>query len=166
MLRTGPHACRAMVGTRLMEPLRPGREGGGRWLMGPRSVALGQYRSRTHFLLQFSSPGLRCPQTSKARASSLAEEVRPPDAKGTSPIRTSSGDEGHSARRTFPRAALITITREQQPYSPIQNIMAPAVHRNAPPEPLCEVAVSSRLTRCVAPTHISPPRPTGLSCWD
>ena len=35
MLRTGPHACRAMVGTRLMEPLRPGREGGGKVADGP-----------------------------------------------------------------------------------------------------------------------------------
>ena len=35
VLRTGPHACRAMVGMRLMEPLRPGREGGGKVADGP-----------------------------------------------------------------------------------------------------------------------------------
>ena len=91
------------------------------------------------------------PQTAGARASSLAGEVLP-SAK-TSPLQTAGGDEGRSARHTIASAALMPITREQQPYSPIQNIMALVVHRNAPPEPLCEVAVSSRLTRCGAGYH-------------
>ena len=85
-------------------------------------------------------------------------------------------DRGHDARpkkgdlsergreRIGLKVPLAAITPVHGANSRIENTTALVVRLSVQPEPWCEVAISSRMTRCGVPTSCEPGTPCSLSC--